>query len=277
MNKVKVYYVFDKKIEYSCSTCGGLCCNLNANLRFSKKQIEEANFIWLRDYFYKVDNIYFLKTPKQCWFLKNKQCSLKKNKPLGCKLYPINLYKINNNIIVAEIIPCPSMYFNDKNLPKIHYENDIKEYIENFEISYYSKKHKLFIEEISDMEFLNKLQLINEYLEQIQVKDIFEMLIKQIFVHPIILKIIDITNFYSILNDFILIKNMLADYVSSNIQNQYILLNSYFYKYILFKYYTPLINKKINAKVSCVEDFYNMESYIIFNKIYNSDIKWSIK
>ena len=76
MNKVKVYYVFDKKIEYSCSTCGGLCCNLNANLRFSKKQIEEANFIWLRDYFYKVDNIYFLKTPKQCWFLKNKQCSL---------------------------------------------------------------------------------------------------------------------------------------------------------------------------------------------------------
>jgi Fe-S-cluster containining protein len=111
-----IYIAFpDKCIMYNCFECPAVCCHV-------------ANQLVMNDYQYELimrenpllsslaatdEKKKFLKVGKKCWFINDGLCTIHKKygeeaKPISCQLYPINIRRISNEMIIAEYIPCPN-------------------------------------------------------------------------------------------------------------------------------------------------------------------------
>ena len=162
------YFAFDTKISYSCKKCGSLCCNLNAELEFTPIQMSNYKLIPFRDFFKNNNGKYLCKSPKKCWFIKNEACILDNNKPFYCKLYPLNLYKLSEELIIIEFIPCPSTYIGENNIKK--YKSIAMDYISFNNIVYHPKINKLANFKIDTNKFKIITNLIDLTLLKIKNK-----------------------------------------------------------------------------------------------------------
>lgn len=271
---METYFAFDTKISYSCKECGGLCCNLNAQLQFTLEQMSDYRLIPFRDYFVKKGNTYFCKTPKKCWFLKENRCVLEKNKPFCCKLYPLRIYRLQEDYAIIEFIPCPKILFgSDK---EKEYNLIVSEYIKKNFVEYHPNLKKLENFTFTVEKLHTLAALLDKTFEKCPNINFLDYFIKQIFFDPIIFNILNEKNVSELMTSYFTFKAHLIKSANDNLQNLYIMILNDFTKYVLFKYYSPTKYEQPNFDfhIKTISDFYDFKEYAVFNKYYNSELKW---
>lgn len=255
-----VHSYFDGLYNYDCAKCGGMCCNVNTNLIFNKDQVKGIkNFEVLSEYTLKKGNSVQVNCGKKCWFLNDRSCGLsEKEKPIGCELYPVNFWKMADEIVVAEIIPCPTLKFDNKeNITYDRVENRISTFNNWFGInkcSFVSKileinpddlKNKIFIYEQWKKKLFSELQII----EQDSNITVLRSLVTQIIIHPIVYNLDK--NKWDVVKKIYnsnLLKIEKTQY-GNNLYSMYALARNQTLKEVLFKNYFPC-NKKTYEELS---------------------------
>ncbi|MBS5825054.1 MAG: hypothetical protein KID00_14605 [Clostridium argentinense] len=248
-----IYFPLEiESINYNCSICGGTCCNINGSLKFTNKQVKQLpSTNLLKDYIKKEVNYYTCRIPKRCWFLNSKKCSLNNElKPLECILYPFVVWKINNEIIICEINPCPDIEFNgNSNFNKSTLIKNIENYEKGIGIDVHPFMKKIIFKENIILKekikyekniFLSKS--FNNTKENVLKNNLIRLFF-QIRVHPIILHLNE-----KELNIIESIYNKLCDeyincYKTDNFQNLYIVVRNEILKRSLLLFYFPINNE----------------------------------
>lgn len=268
------YFIFESNLQFDCSSCGGLCCNLNADLPFLKREIINDDLNIYKDFFYRQDNLYYLKTPKKCWFLEKSFCSLKSKKPLFCKLYPLKIWKLNSEMNFVEFIPCPTTRWNMGFDLKKSFDNIVDEYVREYTVAEHEKAYKIKNDFDSwSRNLINfKINLIKyNKMSKEEANTLLIKLMKQIYFHPFLLNVINEKN---IDNINYICSQVIRKYDGKirNIQNLYILIKNDIVKYILFYYYIPDIADMKISKFSGLEEFYNnIPKFKYYNSLYNDN------
>lgn len=255
--KMKIIYTFpDNSLYYNCLACSGLCCNLNATLIFKPEQIENSPYKkYLREYSMYEKNRIQVVCGKKCWFLKKDKCSLKeKEKPVGCKLYPVNVWKLDEEILVADIIPCPQMFYSQE--MGIRYD-ETKRLIEELDMLI-DIPHGKFAKNICINENINIKAQLEKYIKwrDKMFKDSFENsqddLIKiffaQIPLSPVIFNIEDISYNEVFVFYWNLYKKIQKEGIFDNLYNLFVLLRNATIKHVLYMKYFP-VNKKVYSNL----------------------------
>ncbi len=282
---MKIIYTFpDNFLYYECSECNGLCCNLNAILIFKNEQIEKIdNIQYLREYMIYGNEKTKLVCGKKCWFLKRNKCSLSNNtKPLGCKMYPINVWKLDNKNIIADIIPCPNISISSSHgMRYCDNESYIYEYVNEYTIkngrfqekiklsNNFDIEKKLVLYETWKTEFFKKSGLENN------TDNVIKILFAQIPVSPVVfyLEKIDYDELYNLY--WTLYLEMKRSDFSDNIYNLFIALRNATIKNVLYRYYFPYNKTIYNRMNETDRDFYKdlyenrCECMIIKEKVFD--------
>lgn len=274
---MKTYFGFNSKISYVCKECGGLCCNLNAQLEFTLEQMSDYRLTPFRDYFIKRGNTYFCKTPKRCWFLKENRCILEENKPSCCRLYPLHLYRLQEDYAIIEFVPCPKTFLGSDQ--RKNYDFIVAEYIKNNSVLYHPKIQKLENFTFTIEKFYSIAALLDKAFKKIANITLLDYFIKQMFFDPIIFNILNEKNISDLLVSYFEVKAHLLKSTNNNLQNLYIIVLNDFTKYTLFKYYLPTKCEQFSFEfhIKTINDFYDFKKYAIFNRLYNSELRWTPK
>lgn len=291
---MKVFYTMDlSRLEYDCKECGGICCNINGYLKFTREQLKcNELFPEISDYVYKNEkNGYYCKTPKKCWFLYEDKCVLTdyKTKPYACSLYPVKPWKFNDEIIIASVIPCKSMrYISKKSKKFINVEKMISMSNTEDEIGKgFFDENILFTKSRGDREFYEYIKLIQKFIKfpGIKTQDsrqqiLFDLFL-QVAVEPILYNIINEINLPDIYDKYIyVLETQFRNSKTRNLQNLYILIHTCISKYILFNYYVPVSkdNKILYSEDKEITLEKNTVDYQYLSGLYNkSEIVWKIK
>lgn len=270
-------YTFNlKKVEYDCVKCGGLCCNINGFLQFTREQLENTNiFSEVSDFFWKTEtSLYNCKTPKKCWFLKDQSCILpQESKPYCCSLYPLKLWRFNAETIIVSIIPCATMQYT----LGISHDFDNIEVLANKFCQEIKINEGYFAENILDKKE-DEIVVLNKYINKLQsmmnYNDILEDIFLQFAIEPIIYNVLDDVDINQIFNKY---QEHLAKIRKSKIitnqQNIYILMHNFISKYVLFNYYEPIFAGEKQEKKCCINHIDTS-----YNSLYNDrQIKWKRK
>lgn len=213
----------------------------------------------LKDYINDMHKFDIVECGKKCWFLKNNHCILEeKNKPLGCKMYPVNVWKLTENLIVADVIPCPHMNLSE--VKKIKY-SDAADIILDFESSFGIAEGNLNkrIVRKESFDIHAKIKKYEQWklsfirhteLQKDNEQDrIIKMLFTQVAIVPVIFfapldKLDDLFDYY--MKNYIRLKTMgLFD----NIYNYYIIIRNNTIKHTIYKHYFPY-NKRVYEHLS---------------------------
>lgn len=142
-------------MQYDCSRCGGVCCNINGSLVFEEKEFSKINKDDIfRGFYMKENNFCYLKTPKKCWFLSGTECSLESLKPVYCSFFPYKLINLTGNLYVVSLDICSEL---------LHYEQseDVAHRLMNDAYRMIELNHfKRLNHESDEDEILSKMNLL---------------------------------------------------------------------------------------------------------------------
>lgn len=122
-------------IKYTCSVSGDCCRRFTIPITdFDIKKIEDQGFeldqivenlspslVMPKTEFGSIEKNYRIKRKpflKECTFLKDGVCSIHEFKPFGCRIFPFQLYILDENTVSVRIHEsnfCPSVHSSDNN------------------------------------------------------------------------------------------------------------------------------------------------------------------
>lgn len=233
---MKIIYSFKQNTyQYDCSACNGICCNICGKLKITRNQLLMKDFLKYVEFCEKEKDHYLISIPKKCWFIKNSKCILGDSKPLCCKLYPVEMYKLYNLAIIAEIMPCPTMKIGSSGICNV--DEDIEKYSEEFDIPNHALCSIISINKKVDLEKIieRKEKIMIKYMNS---SSLILSLFSQLLFYPPMLFLDD-----NQLEDIYIIYTNSYNKLKTEFDNEmnlYIYLRSKCIRYVLKEYYIPL-------------------------------------
>lgn len=184
---MEIIYSFSRnKYKYDCAECCGICCNICGELLITKKQLISNEFKFYWDYCKKNGENYKITIPKKCWFLKNNACKLGEQKPIPCKLYPVEVYKLYDKLIIAELNPCPYIKISNNEIDFGETTTIINEYKDAFGISNHYLCEKISLPLKFDLEGTIKRREKNIYRYFVEENLMISLFSQIVFYPPLV-------------------------------------------------------------------------------------------
>lgn len=261
---MKIFYAFDNgKYSYNCGKCGGICCI--GNLYLTKKEVyNNEKIMKFYDFIDKRDDGFVIKQQKKCWLLENNSCGLKNSKPLVCSMYPVTFFKLTEDIVIVEFIPCPTSNISRKGFVKHEYRNSIIEYLSAFDLQISSYADMILDFHKYDIEReINKISKLFYDSDNVIIS-LFEQVL---FYPPLLLLSLDKIEYLRRYWFWLYSQNSGK---IDNTMNLYLFMKLKIIKFALRQYYTPIKNGKNILN-------FDKKNVGLFNKYFrDTSIKWKI-